>query len=398
MKIVFILLFLFTVVCNAQWVQVNNGLGNISISSIVVAGNNIFAGAPSKNGVFLSTNNGTSWSQAGLYTQTVYSLTTSGNNIFAGTAGSGVFLSTNNGLTWTQILNNQNVFSLAASGNNIFAGCGYGNGVYLSTNNGMNWTQTSLNNQWVNALVVNGNNIFAGTYNPGNGVYLSTNNGTTWIQTSLNNQSVFALAVNGNNIFAGTSDSGHGVYLSTNNGTNWTQTTLNNGEVYSLAVNGNNVFAGTFLNGVFVSNNNGANWIQRNEGFGFPTVRALCIVSNYIFAGTYNGGGIWRRLLGELVGINPILNEIPDKFLLSQNYPNPFNPITKIKFQIPKLSHTKITVFDILGKVVATLVNEEIKPGTYEIDFNGSSLASGIYYYKLNAESYTDTKKMVLVK
>lgn len=97
-------------------------------------------------------------------------LAVSGSNIFAGTFDNGLYLSTNNGVSWTQTaLNNQEIYSFAISENNIFAGS-YHNGVYLSTNNGVTWTQTAMNHQRVNSLAVSGNNIFAGTYV---GVFLS---------------------------------------------------------------------------------------------------------------------------------------------------------------------------------------------------------------------------------
>lgn len=96
--------------------------------------------------------------------------------------------------------------------------------------------------------------------------------------------------------------------------------------------------------------------------------------------------------------INSVSTEIPNKFSLSQNYPNPFNPTTKIKFTIPKESFAKIIVFDILGREVSTIINEELKPGTYEVDFDSGNLSSGIYYYKLLTGDYIETKKMVLIK
>ncbi|MGV8018665.1 MAG: T9SS type A sorting domain-containing protein [Ignavibacteria bacterium] len=89
----------------------------------------------------------------------------------------------------------------------------------------------------------------------------------------------------------------------------------------------------------------------------------------------------------------------PNKFKLHQNYPNPFNSVSKIKFEIAKLGDVNITVYDILGKEVSSLVNEKLKPGTYETFFDGSGLSSGIYFCRLivNTES-KDFKKMILLK
>jgi len=85
-------------------------------------------------------------------------------------------------------------------------------------------------------------------------------------------------------------------------------------------------------------------------------------------------------------------------FALNQNYPNPFNPTTTIKFQIPKQAFVTIKVYDILGKLVETLVNENKDAGYYDINFDASNLASGLYIYKIEAGTFNDTKKMILIK
>jgi hypothetical protein len=87
-----------------------------------------------------------------------------------------------------------------------------------------------------------------------------------------------------------------------------------------------------------------------------------------------------------------------DDYELFQNYPNPFNPTTKIKYQIPGLGFVTLKVYDILGNEIATLVNEEKPAGDYEVDFNGSTLTSGVYFYQLRAGDYTETKKMILLR
>ncbi len=91
-------------------------------------------------------------------------------------------------------------------------------------------------------------------------------------------------------------------------------------------------------------------------------------------------------------------NELPDKYSLSQNYPNPFNPVTRIKFNIPKTEFVSIKVFDMLGSEIATLVNEEKQGGNYEVEFKGINLASGVYVYKMQAGSFVDAKKFILIK
>jgi hypothetical protein len=86
------------------------------------------------------------------------------------------------------------------------------------------------------------------------------------------------------------------------------------------------------------------------------------------------------------------------EFALSQNYPNPFNPVSKIKYSLRHSSIVKLKVFDILGNEISTLVNTEQPAGNYEVEFNGSDLASGIYFYRLSAGEYTSVKKMLLLK
>ena len=392
--------------CMGQWVQMSNGMGsNQSVWCLATSENNIFAGTglyPTLTGVYISTNNGINWTQTSYNNHEVDALAIFGNNIFAGSdnypVGSpGVYLSTNNGTNWTQAgLNSNVVLSFATLGNNIFAGT-VESGVYLSTNNGTNWTQTSLNDQFIHCFAIIGNNIFAGTHD--GSVYLSTDNGANWTPTVVNSEGIISLAVIGNNIFAGTN--GNGVYLSTNNGTNWTQAGLSGKGVYSFAVIGNNIFAGTSSNGVYLSTDNGMNWTPKNEGFTtFSVLYSLLIANNYIFTGGPQYS-VWRRPLSELiVGVNSEGSKIPSKYSLSQNYPNPFNPITKIKFDIAanSVGQTFLSVYDILGREIATLVNEQLQPGSYEVTFDGSNLPSGVYFYKLISGNFILTKKLVLLK
>jgi len=99
-----------------------------------------------------------------------------------------------------------------------------------------------------------------------------------------------------------------------------------------------------------------------------------------------------------LIGIHNISNEVPDRFSLYQNYPNPFNPVTNIRFDIQKNSFVKLKVFDLLGKEIISLVNENKTAGSYVVDFNATELTSGVYFYRLETESYTETRRMVILK
>ena len=89
---------------------------------------------------------------------------------------------------------------------------------------------------------------------------------------------------------------------------------------------------------------------------------------------------------------------VPQNFILHQNYPNPFNPVTKIRFGVPENSLVKISVYDALGKSIETLVNENLSAGSYEVQFDGSKFAAGVYYCRLTSEGFSDVKKLILLK
>jgi hypothetical protein len=89
---------------------------------------------------------------------------------------------------------------------------------------------------------------------------------------------------------------------------------------------------------------------------------------------------------------------VPENFYLSQNYPNPFNPTTKIKFGLAKNSFVSLKIFDILGREIKSLVNTQMTAGEYIVDFNGSELPSGAYFYRLETNNFTETKKLILLK
>jgi len=112
--------------------------------------------------------------------------------------------------------------------------------------------------------------------------------------------------------------------------------------------------------------------------------------------------GQWTRINPTdsctLVGVVGIITEIPTEYRLYNNYPNPFNPTTTIKYDVPKNGLVKLVIFDVLGKEVVTLVNEKKMPGSYETVWNASNFASGTYFLKMETDTYTNIKKIVLVK
>lgn len=111
----------------------------------------------------------------------------------------------------------------------------------------------------------------------------------------------------------------------------------------------------------------------------------------------YDTANFWLDT-ASLIGVQQIGSEVPKGFSLAQNYPNPFNPATLIKFSIQKTSDVKLSIFNVLGQEVAVIVNENLQPGNYKVSFNASALSSGVYFYKMTAGTYSETKKMVIIK
>jgi len=139
---------------------------------------------------------------------------------------------------------------------------------------------------------------------------------------------------------------------------------------------------------------------QSNYGFVLQLQTEIQYRSLDFASGDCTDSTKWPKLdiYLTLVGVKRISNEAPVEFFLYQNFPNPFNPSTKIKFSIPNPSFTKLTIHDILGREVTVLVNEQLKRGTYEVNWDASNIASGVYIYKLETESFSQTGKMVLIK
>jgi hypothetical protein len=207
---------------------------------------------------------------------------------------------------------------------------------------------------------------------------------------------VYALAVSGPNLFAGTS---RGVYYSNNNGTNWGNTGLTSTDVRALTTFGTNLFAGSYAVGVFLSTNNGTSWSKIDTGLTSTDIRTLAISGTNLFAGI-GGGGVWRRPLTEMITtrVNDNHNQTPTRFVLEQNYPNPFNPATTISFSVPSKSFVSLKVFDALGREVATIISEEMSAGNYSRQWIALNMPSGIYFYRLQAGSFAETKKLSLIR
>ena len=116
----------------------------------------------------------------------------------------------------------------------------------------------------------------------------------------------------------------------------------------------------------------------------------------------FGWGGIYYNLFIDtaenVVGLHNNHNSLPETYSLNQNYPNPFNPSTVINYQLPKSGNVTLSVYNMLGQEVKVLINEFQQAGTYDVKFDASEFSSGVYFYKIQSGSFTDTKKMTLVK
>jgi photosystem II stability/assembly factor-like uncharacterized protein len=159
---------------------------------------------------------------------------------------------------------------------------------------------------------------------------------------------------------------------------------------------------------IYKSKDYGNTWVAMNSPLSqdvFVYVDAVKYSEN-IYAWAITAAGRIMRLIDTafVIGVNNNQNQIPKEFVLYQNYPNPFNPTTRISFDIPPFTKgeqggfVSLKVYDILGKVVGVLVDEKLNPGKYDVEFNAENLSSGVYFYKLETEGFTDVKKMLLIK
>jgi hypothetical protein len=200
------------------------------------------------------------------------------------------------------------------------------------------------------------------------------------------------------------------IVYSSNNGENWKE--QNNPDLLDRSLN--DVFFSQIYNwgvgwavgdgGLILKTTNfGNTWQIESEGITDNNLKNIYFCQYTDFGGGYFGPGI---IVGEhkTVLLNSLVVSVgedyiqPEGFYLSQNYPNPFNPTTSLQYTIGSRQFVTLKVYDLLGKEVATLVNEEKPAGEYEVEFNGSNLSSGMYFYQLKTDSHSETKKMVLLK
>jgi len=357
----------------------------------------LFAGV-TNDGIYYSDDGGLNWIQSKFAHLSIHEITSNGNILYAGTTA-GLWTSTDNGVNWTQsAFSSYGVYAISNLNSTMYTGVAY-SGIYKSTNNGLNWMPMYNRTGCVPySFYQKGSRIFAGMFMDGHffltGLYFSTNDGISWDSVQGLN-SVHQIKENANYMFASCSWI-NGIMRSGNNGVNWNLMPMNT-RVYRIEVSGNYVFAGSDTYGIYMSTDNGETWRTKNEGFSGTNVRSMLIDGSTIFAGEIDQG-LYKRSITDITSVNNLSTEIPSAYSLGQNYPNPFNPSTVISFQLSVVSDVSLMVYDVQGREVQTLVNERLNAGTYEVRFDGSMLTSGVYFYKMVTEGYSETKRMVLIK
>lgn len=200
------------------------------------------------------------------------------------------------------------------------------------------------------------------------------------------------------------------LYITTNSGSNWTfqsnpasfNTYTQINDVRFMTPDSGWAIHGTPATGaIMFTTNAGVNWVTE-EGSSHWFNSIAIYQRSKAWCGA-DGGQIWYALLDQYVGITSNNNRIPTSFQLDQNFPNPFNPSTRIEFEIPANrtsgnSSVRLDIFDVLGRNTATLVNQYLKPGIYDVGWDASNYTSGVYFYRMEAENFVDTKRMVLIK
>lgn len=343
--------------------------------------------------VFYTNNQGTSWLNitANLRVGFVWSLTIDNDYLYAATEF-GVFRSPITSITWTQTALPFDTRSIVKADGVLFAAT-FGHGVFRSSDHGLNWStmNNGLTTLITTALAVDSNdNLYVGSF--GGGIQKSTNGGLSWTISNLQYRYVWSLAVDERNIlYAGT----YGSYVFRSLDLGATYEHAYNGMwdryVIQLTAFGSQVVAGTWWNGVFTTFNGGENWSR-------VTLQSMSEVD--AVRGNHDlDPGLARDLPIQSTDVSSSpATVIPSEYKLEQNFPNPFNPSTSIRFALPQAAHVKLTVYDLNGRLVTTLVNDNLTAGNHFVEFHAANLPSGVYFYRIQAGAFQATEKMLLTK
>ncbi len=329
-----------------------------------------------------------------------------------------VFRSTNYGQTWSSVFSSRR----NSDGCPIEMDPNHPDTVYYAPSDSFLYRSTNFGNTWsqvgtkrfddiciVEVLEGNSNIILTGDASSHGTLYRSSDYGSNW--TNVNDTLSFEIPdiansnLNPSYVYCAFYEGIGGLKRSTDKGINWTNVNINyRAWAVDIARDDPTTFAyGTWSNNpIYLTNDGGVTFTQTAIIPG-GTFALYYYDRTTLFAQMTEGFYKMKINYSVPIGINQISSIVPDKFYLSQNYPNPFNPVTKIKFDITQdgrseTQDVRMIVFNMLGNDVMTLVNEKLSAGYYEVKFDGSNFASGIYFYKLETGNFAETKKMILIR
>jgi hypothetical protein len=353
----------------------------------------------------------------------------------------GLYRSTNDGVNWTRlhyVNSGDNIFSITSKNDNNMIFIGTRNGVQRSTNAGANWSYVNNGipaNSWVRDIETDTSTgiVLAATTK---GVFSTTNNGTSWQMTTGIDPQDTVVKIRfdysptvldygmGTRASLGTL---HGELYDAFDDTEYLLAALiavfEDDELTGIGFIALKILNQRFYgvcqfseagnlneSGGFFLSTNGGPFKTNNTGLPNQTRPSALTLNSTIMRGettevnfflgsfenTIDGAKVYK--LTYLVGIQLISSEIPEGFKLKQNYPNPFNPVTKINFDLPFSSNVTIKVFDITGREIATLVNDFHQAGSYNVTFDAMNISSGVYFYRIEAGGFVQTKRMVLLR
>ncbi|HTY11823.1 MAG TPA: T9SS type A sorting domain-containing protein [Bacteroidota bacterium] len=370
-----------------------------------------------------STNGGTSWTNImgnGISVDTVLSLGEGLGYIFAGTFGvESFYRSSDLGNTWSVVNaglpSSAQLNAFTFVGGTLFAATEQG--VYSSADSGKTWqsdtaglalSQPGLDGWGMVGIAVAGGRLFT-IKNFGGYVYSSQTDSIYWrpITPEYYNTG-YAMAAADTTVMIATQQGmyvygGDTTWLQRNNGLPINDTT----QVMRclLATSDSLVFASltsssttTAVQGLYVTSDIGKTWLRVNDtAFSGASVTAMTANTKYLYAGTRMGG--WRIPMADVItAVSSDRPQFPGKYVLYQNYPNPFNPTTVISYALPASASVSLRVYDLLGREVQVLVDERQGAGEHAVTFNAGACASGVYFYRLQAGAFTQTKKLMILK
>jgi len=405
--IISIVLTALTVAVNAQtngWV-IQSSPTTQSLRGITSKDANTWIAVGDGGTIIRSSDAGINWTAiSSPVTDALHGVSFRGNiGIVAGFAGR-IIRTTDGGLNWVQLPRPTTRDLYCASMSDVMAVImGHEGTILVSTDNGQTWAPHGAGTASV-LFGVSVNGSFAVGVGGQGAVVMSVDGGSGWGLTVIGNQLTFFYSTSFVNASTGwlvgsAASTGSVIAKSTDFGFVWTgQTSPTTEQLFGVSFAAIDTGTAVGTNGVIIHTmNGGTSWSIQTSG----TTQILNGVSfnnsNFGIA-VGNAGTILRTTNGGLSGIHRISNELPMSYSLLQNYPNPFNPSTNIRFSVPKNSTVKLTVYDMLGREVETLVNENLEPGTYNVRVDASGLSSGTYFYRLKSSDFTDTRKFVLLK